>query len=141
MVDYVKQLYDQAKSEGVTVEAQDFDKLRETATTKYNALQAAAQPIMKVIEDPEAVAKLKGGVDKEKNLDLLRSEYNVGFVSLSASLTCTDLGRADQRALPLRPVPVLARCLRRGCQPPLPLPHLLRLGRPEHVRALGQARV
>lgn len=79
MVDYVKQLFDQAKSEGVSVEGQDFDKLRETATTKYNELQAAAQPIMKVIEDPEAVAKLKGGVDKEKNLDLLRSEYNVGI--------------------------------------------------------------
>jgi translation initiation factor 3 subunit E len=32
---------------------------------------------MKVIEDPEAVAKLRSGIDKEKNLDLLRSEYNV----------------------------------------------------------------
>jgi translation initiation factor 3 subunit E len=80
MVDYVKQLFDQAKSEGVEVESENFDKLRETATTKYTALQTAAQPIMRVIEDPEAVAKLKGGVDKEKNLDLLRSEYNVGVV-------------------------------------------------------------
>lgn len=37
---------------------------------------------MKVIEDPEAVAKLRSGIDKEKNLDLLRSEYNVGWVNL-----------------------------------------------------------
>jgi translation initiation factor 3 subunit E len=36
-----------------------------------------AQPVMKVIEDPEAVAKLRSGGDREKNLDLLRTEYNV----------------------------------------------------------------
>jgi translation initiation factor 3 subunit E len=84
MVDYVKQLFDQAKSEGVEVESENFDKLRETATTKYTALQTAAQPIMRVIEDPEAVAKLKGGVDKEKNLDLLRSEYNISVEQINA---------------------------------------------------------
>jgi len=32
---------------------------------------------MKVIEDPEAVEKLKSSGDKEKNLEILRSEYNV----------------------------------------------------------------
>ena len=38
---------------------------------------------MKVIEDPEAVAKLRSGVDREKNLDLLRSDYGVSpFLSL-----------------------------------------------------------
>ena len=35
---------------------------------------------MKVIEDPEAVAKLRSGVDREKNLDLLSSDYSVGPV-------------------------------------------------------------
>ena len=33
--------------------------------------------MMKVIEDPEAVEKLKSSGDKEKNLEILRSEYNV----------------------------------------------------------------
>lgn len=84
MVDYVEQLYEQAKSEGVTVEAENFSKLREEATVRYKTLQEAAQPIMKVIEDPEAVAKLKGGVDKEKNLELLRSEYNVSLEQINA---------------------------------------------------------
>jgi hypothetical protein len=32
---------------------------------------------MKVIEDPEAVEKLKSSGDKVKNLEILRSEYNV----------------------------------------------------------------
>ena len=56
----------------------DFARLREDATVKYKDLQEKAQPVMKVIEDPEAVAKLRSGVDREKNLDLLRSDYNVG---------------------------------------------------------------
>ena len=55
----------------------DFGLLREDATTKYKSLQEQAQPVMKVIEDPEAVAKLRSGVDREKNLDLLRTDYNV----------------------------------------------------------------
>lgn len=32
---------------------------------------------MKVIEDPEAVAKLRSGGDREKNLEILQSEYQV----------------------------------------------------------------
>lgn len=84
MVDYIEGLYEQAKSEGVSVEPMNFQKLRDDATTKYKELQEAAQPIMKVIEDPEAVAKLKGGVDKEKNLDLLRSEYNISLEQINA---------------------------------------------------------
>jgi translation initiation factor 3 subunit E len=32
---------------------------------------------MKVMEDPAAVEKLRSGVDREKNLDVLRSEYDV----------------------------------------------------------------
>ena len=55
----------------------DFGKLRDDATNRYKTLQEQAQPVMKVIEDPEAVAKLRSGLDREKNLDLLRSEYNV----------------------------------------------------------------
>jgi translation initiation factor 3 subunit E len=35
---------------------------------------------MKVIEDPEAVEKLKSSGDKEKNLEILRSEYNVSEI-------------------------------------------------------------
>ena len=43
--------------------------------------------MMKVIEDPEAVAKLRSGVDREKNLDLLRSDYGVSrwYVALKAA--------------------------------------------------------
>lgn len=55
----------------------DFGKLREEATSRYQQLQEKAQPVMKVIDDPEAVAKLRSGGDREKNLDLLRTEYNV----------------------------------------------------------------
>jgi translation initiation factor 3 subunit E len=84
MVDYVEQLYEQAKSEGVDVQPEDFHKLREEATARYKTLQEAAQPIMKVIEDPEAVAKLKGNSDKEKNFDLLRSEYNISVEQINA---------------------------------------------------------
>lgn len=84
MVDYVEQLYEQAKAEGVAVEQTDFQKLRDEATTRYKSLQDAAQPIMKVIEDPEAVAKLKGGMDKEKNVELLRTDYNISLEQINA---------------------------------------------------------
>ncbi|WVR08698.1 hypothetical protein IAU60_005756 [Kwoniella sp. DSM 27419] len=73
MVDYVEQLHEQAKAG----ESRDFAKLREEATARYQELQEKAQPVMKVIEDPDAVAKLRSGVDKDKNLDLLKSEYNL----------------------------------------------------------------
>jgi hypothetical protein len=56
----------------------DFEKMRADATEKYRSLQEQAQPVLDVISDPEAVAKLKGNNDKEKNLDWLRSEHNVG---------------------------------------------------------------
>ena len=84
MVDYVEQLYEQAKAEGVAVEQTDFQKLRDEATARYKSLQDAAQPIMKVIEDPEAVAKLKGGMDKEKNVELLRTDYNISLEQINA---------------------------------------------------------
>lgn len=40
---------------------------------------------MKVIEDPEAVAKLRSGGDREKNLELLQSEYQVILSLISQS--------------------------------------------------------
>jgi len=64
------------------IEVVDFGKLREDATTKYKDLQEKAHPVMKVIENPDAVAKLRSGVDREKNLDLLRSDYSVSAGSL-----------------------------------------------------------
>lgn len=71
----------------------DFGRLREEATSKYKDLQERAQPVMKVIEDPEAVAKLRSGVDREKNLDLLRSDYSV---SPSAETPSDDQINLDQ---------------------------------------------
>lgn len=55
----------------------DFQKLRDEATERYKELQEKAQPVMKVMEDPEAINKLRSGVDREKNMDMLRSEYGV----------------------------------------------------------------
>lgn len=55
----------------------DFQQLRDKATAQYKELQEKAQPVMKVIEDPEAVAKLRSGGDREKNLEILQSEYQV----------------------------------------------------------------
>ncbi|KAL7420863.1 eukaryotic translation initiation factor 3 subunit E [Cryptotrichosporon argae] len=84
MVDYALEKYQQVKAEGADVEPRDFDRLRAEATTRFETLQAAAQPVLKVIEDPEAIAKLKSGVDKEKNLELLRSEYNISVEHITA---------------------------------------------------------
>lgn len=53
--------------------------MRDEATGKYKDLQEKAQPVMKVMEDPAAVEKLRSGVDREKNLDVLRSEYDVSL--------------------------------------------------------------
>ena len=55
----------------------DFATLKNKATEQYKTLQEKAQPVMKVIEDPTAVEKLKSSGDKEKNLEILRSEYDV----------------------------------------------------------------
>ena len=74
MVDYVEQLHEQAQG----ASKPNFAQLREEATAKFKTLQERAQPVMKVIEDPEAVAKLRSGSDRDKNLDMLRTEYNVG---------------------------------------------------------------
>ena len=45
---------------------------------------------MTVIADPEAVAKLRSGVDREKNLEMLGSEYNVSRWLDVHVLTCAD---------------------------------------------------
>lgn len=76
MVDYIKLCHEQL-TDG---EKQDFDALREQATKRYQELQQQAHPVMKVIEDPDAVNKLKTG-DKERNLHLLETEYNVSLAS------------------------------------------------------------
>jgi translation initiation factor 3 subunit E len=56
---------------------------------------------MKVIEDPEAVEKLKSSGDKEKNLEILRSEYNVSeIVGSTWTLTdCVKISMDDVEAL------------------------------------------
>jgi translation initiation factor 3 subunit E len=92
MVDYVESLYNGAKDAGASVDAiglfspnptvtrswwLDFPSLKNKATEQFQALQEKAKPVMKVIEDPEAVEKLKSSGDKVKNLEILRSEYNV----------------------------------------------------------------
>lgn len=59
--------------------------MRDEATVKYTQLQERAQPIMKVMEDPAAVEKLRSGVDREKNLDVLRSEYDVSLLHVGRS--------------------------------------------------------
>jgi hypothetical protein len=64
-------------TEGEQADVLDFQQLRDQATAQYQSLQEKAQPVILVIQDPEAVAKLKSGADKEKNLELLRSEYQV----------------------------------------------------------------
>jgi translation initiation factor 3 subunit E len=74
MVDYVEHLHEQAGVESKP----DFAKLREDATVKFKSLQERAQAVISVIEDPEAVAKLRSGSDRDKNLEMLKSEYNVG---------------------------------------------------------------
>lgn len=77
MVNYVEQFHAQIEN----AEPTDFARLRDEATTKYQELQEKAQPVTKVIEDPDAVAKLRSGGDKDRNLDLLRSEYQVSCSS------------------------------------------------------------
>ncbi len=76
MVDYVEQLHEQAQP----ASKPDFAQLRDEATAKFKSLQERAQPVMKVIEDPEAIAKLRSGSDRDKNLDMLKAEYNVSIL-------------------------------------------------------------
>ncbi|EIW70070.1 hypothetical protein TREMEDRAFT_29490 [Tremella mesenterica DSM 1558] len=76
MVDYVSQLYDLVKDQSPAPEAR---ALRSQATQRYQDLQERVQPVMKVIEDPDAVAKLRSGLDKEKNLELLSNDYDISL--------------------------------------------------------------
>lgn len=68
----------------------DFEKMRADATKQYQELSEKAQGIIKVIEDPEAVAKLRSGVDREKNLELLNSEYKVSLIVHSGRVRPTS---------------------------------------------------
>lgn len=58
----------------------DFTALREQAVAKNAALQESAAPVLKVIADPAVVDRLKGAVDKLRNMDLLEKEYGVSCV-------------------------------------------------------------
>ena len=102
---------------------EDFSRLREDATVKYKDLQEKAQPVMKVIEDPEAVAKLRSGVDREKNLDLLRSDYNVSLARTFYLMV--DQPRPNQCSLSLRSIPIYPWSISRGRQFPLSFLDLL----------------
>jgi hypothetical protein len=62
----------------------DFARLREEALQKTEALQKSAEPVLKVIENPEVADRLKGAVDKQRNMELLQKEYNVRFVCVSS---------------------------------------------------------
>jgi hypothetical protein len=42
-------------------------------------LQESAAPVLRVIEDPAVVDRLKGAVDKLRNMDLLEREYKVSL--------------------------------------------------------------
>lgn len=44
---------------------------------KNAALQESAAPVLKVIENPEVADRLKGAVNKQRNMELLEKEYNV----------------------------------------------------------------
>ncbi len=56
----------------------DFESLRAAAIKKNQSLSQAAEPVLKVIEDPAVVDRLKGAIDKERNMELLEKEYSVG---------------------------------------------------------------
>jgi translation initiation factor 3 subunit E len=77
MVDYVEQLHEQAQVDSNP----NFAQLREEATVKFESLRERAQAVISVIENPEAVAKLRSGSDRDKNLEMLKSEYNVSFIA------------------------------------------------------------
>jgi translation initiation factor 3 subunit E len=61
--------------------------MKEKATAQYQTLQEKAEPVMKVIGDPEAIEKLKSSGDKDKNLEILRTEYNVCLANVWMSWT------------------------------------------------------
>jgi translation initiation factor 3 subunit E len=65
--------------DGNLTDLSDFAALREQATSRYQTLQHAAQPVNQDIEDPLAVERLRANTDMEKNIQLLRSDYNVSF--------------------------------------------------------------
>ena len=61
----------------------DFAALRAETMQKNEQLQKSAEPVLKVIENPEVVDRLKGAVDKQRNMELLQKEYNVSRQRLS----------------------------------------------------------
>jgi hypothetical protein len=130
MVDYVEQLSEQlGETDNV-----DFPQLRHEATARYQQLQEMAQPVMKVIEDPEAVTKLRSGGDREKNLEMLKSEYNVGDHQERLMI---DFPRPRQCAVPLRSISIHSWSIWRRRQLLIPFPSLFSFARPQYLRSLG----
>jgi hypothetical protein len=70
----------------------DFAALREETMQKNEQLQKSAEPVLKVIENPEVVDRLKGAVDKQRNMELLQKEYNV--CSCGKVATAADTSRS-----------------------------------------------
>lgn len=61
----------------LTLSRTAFSELRSAAVAKTAQLEEAAGPVLKVIEDPELVDRLRGAVDRERNMELLEKEYGV----------------------------------------------------------------
>jgi translation initiation factor 3 subunit E len=64
--------------------ATDFENLRKLAIQKTASLQESAAPVLRVIEDPAVVDRLKGAVDKLRNMELLEREYGLTLEQVNA---------------------------------------------------------
>lgn len=86
LIDYAEQLASQVKHLPDVSEADfpNFDQLRQSAIEKTEALQQSAAPVLRVIEDPAVVDRLKGAVDKLRNMDLLEKEYGLTLEQVNA---------------------------------------------------------
>lgn len=84
MIDYAEQLGQQVKAAGGQVDDIDFESLRKQAMEKTSSLQASVAPVLRVIEDPAVVDRLKGAVDKLRNMDLLEKEYGLTLDQVNA---------------------------------------------------------
>jgi translation initiation factor 3 subunit E len=62
----------------------DFENLRKLAIQKTASLQESAAPVLRVIEDPAVVDRLKGAVDKLRNMELLEREYGLTLEQVNA---------------------------------------------------------
>lgn len=101
-------------------------------------LQELAQPVLKVIQEPDVVARLKGTAEKDKNVDWLKNEYSVRVVVHGAGDAYIPAHDGpSERTLPLWSLPVLMRLLPWRCRVPVPLPHPFPFIRPWRLGPLG----